>query len=64
MGSKTTFLDPIDFQCMDNKKKNLKNIFFCVPQNKESHTGLEQHGGEKIMTEVITLLNYFIKEIY
>ncbi len=25
-------------------KTTLKNIFFCVPKKKESHTGLERHG--------------------
>jgi len=24
----------------------LRNIFFCVQQKKETHTGLEQHEGE------------------
>ncbi len=28
----------------------LQNIFFCVQQNKEIHTGLEQHEGEYMMT--------------
>jgi len=28
----------------------LQNIFFCFQQKKETHTGLEHHGGE-LMTE-------------
>lgn len=30
----------------------LKNIFFCVEQRKETHTDLEQLGGEPILTEL------------
>ncbi len=41
MGSKTT-LNPTDFHYI--KKKYI--YIFCVMQNKESHTGLEQHEGE------------------
>jgi len=29
----------------------LQNIFFCVQQKKETHTGLEQPEGEEMMTE-------------
>jgi len=36
-----------------------QNIFFCVQQKKEIHTGLEQLEGHKIMTE----FSYFGKNI-
>jgi len=29
----------------------LQNILFCAQQKRETHTGLEQHEGEKMMTE-------------
>ncbi len=35
----------------------LQNILFCVPQKKESHTGMEQLEGE-YMTAFSFLVNY------
>ncbi len=42
------FLDPTDFDCMDNN--SFQNILFCILQKKESHTGLERHEVVQIMT--------------
>ncbi len=33
------------------KLRKIKNILICVPKNNEGLTGLEQHEGEKLMTE-------------
>ncbi len=39
---KHTVLVTTDFHCMDSKNlRDSQNIFFYVPQTKESHTGLE-----------------------
>lgn len=32
-----------------------KNIFFCVPQKKKMHTGLDRDEGEQMMTEFSSL---------
>ncbi len=37
-------LEPIDFHCMDKSSCNIpQNIFFCVPQKKESQTVFENN---------------------
>jgi len=41
MGFKTTFLDPIDFHCVNTNI--LQSMFFRVPQKRECHRGLERH---------------------
>lgn len=35
------------------------NISFCVPVKNESHTGLKQHHGEEIMTELSFFLTIY-----
>ncbi len=39
----------------------LQNIFLCVQQNKDIHTGLELLEGEQIMTEFYFWVNYPFK---
>lgn len=40
-------LDPTNFHCMKiNSQKKLQNVLLCVPQRKESHTGLDPREGE------------------
>ncbi len=56
MGSKNVVLEPIDIHCMD--QNILQNILFCVSQQKESLTGLEQQECEQVMTDFQFLLNY------
>jgi len=36
----------------------LQNIFFCVQQKKETHTGLKQLEGEEMMTEFLFLSDF------
>ncbi len=38
-----------------------QNIFLCVRQNKEIHTGLELLEGDSMMTEFSFLVNYPFK---
>ncbi len=56
MGSKNVVLEPIDIHCMD--QNILQNILFCVSQQKESLTSLEQQECEQVMTDFQFLLNY------
>jgi len=37
--------------CLVTNTNILQNIFFCVQRKKETHTGLKQHEGEKMMRE-------------